>query len=360
MAQILLPTREVERQEAPKESPMDKLLKGLQVAGSVFGIASNISNLSTQSQARTIAEAKEGREAAKFGLETQRTTMQAPEGVPGTEITLKTPEGESVTSLRVPRPQEISLAAKQQAQLRDLQIKTAEKRLKQQDTTVSKSFQMPEEEKQSWRNRGVSDEIISLVEAGYGGRNPASTLNQAAEKDEPNTAEINTINGFDETDLVMDELFSDVKPEYVGPIDGRLPDMAIGPGQAKFRAQMRRLNAAYRRAITGLTASDKEAADLLSQLPNERDKFDNWMAKAKGFKTELSQKRRLYLQSLEQGGKFVDPFKEMGSTSAIVNNRVLLPINPHRQKDSRTFQIPSLIPEAQADQPFNPDRYLGQ
>lgn len=359
MAQILLPTREVERQEAPKESALDKLLKGLQVAGSAFGIASNVSNIMSQSQARDLALAKEGRDAATFGIDTQRTTIEAPGGQPGTEITLKTPEGEDVTSLRIPKPQEISLAAKQQAQLRDLQIKLADKKLKQESTVQSRSFTMTEDERQSWRNKGVSDNMIKLVESGHGGRNPATTLNNAAEKDEPNRAEIDAINGFDETDLVLDELFSDVKPEHVGPLDGRLPDMVIGPKQAAFRAKMRRLNAAYRRAITGLTASDKEAADLLSQLPNERDKYENWIAKAKGFKTEIAQKRQLYLQNLTRGGKFVEPFSDMGSSFAIAGRgQGQSNINANPATFAPGVKFPSMIPTAQANEPFNPSSYL--
>ena len=45
MAQILLPTRETPKQEKQQETALDKLVKGLQVAGNVFGIASDISSL---------------------------------------------------------------------------------------------------------------------------------------------------------------------------------------------------------------------------------------------------------------------------------------------------------------------------
>jgi len=75
MAQILLPTREVPTQEKQKESAMDKLLKGLQIANTAFGIGSSVSSMKTQSQARDIAEAREARDAAKFGIEAQKTTM---------------------------------------------------------------------------------------------------------------------------------------------------------------------------------------------------------------------------------------------------------------------------------------------
>ena len=107
MAQILLPTREAPKQEKQQETALDKLVKGLQVAGNVFGIASDISSLKTQSQARDIAAAREAREAGKYGIEMQRTTLQAPEGAPGTELGLKTPEGEQVTQLRVPKPEPV-------------------------------------------------------------------------------------------------------------------------------------------------------------------------------------------------------------------------------------------------------------
>jgi hypothetical protein len=70
----------------------------------MFGIGSKVSNMSSQSQARDIAEAKEARAATEHGLKMQETTMKAPEGVAGTELTLTTPEGEKERQLRIPLP----------------------------------------------------------------------------------------------------------------------------------------------------------------------------------------------------------------------------------------------------------------
>ena len=328
MAQILLPTREAAKQEKQQETALDKLVEGLQVAGSVFGIASDISALSTQSQARDIAAAREGREAAKFGLETQRTTLQAPEGAPGTALTLQTPEGEEVTQLRVPKPkgQDDLMAGKlklQQGQqkLQDLNIKLKEKELARDASKSDKAFTMTEEQRQGWRNRGVSDNIIQMVEAGHGGRNPTNTLIMAAERDEPKPAEVSIINGFDESNRMLAEVVADAKPEFIGPIDGRLPKNLISPQQAQFRSKMGRMNAAYRRAITGLTASDQERAELMELLPTETDNFNNFIAKARALDKELNQKRTMYIQNLERGGRFVGPFKEMGSTLNIAGTQ---------------------------------------
>ena len=315
MAQIIMPTRDpAPQREEKKESALDKLLKGLQVAGSAFGIASDVSSISARSQASDIAEARESRDKAKFGIETQRTTMEAPKGAPGTAITLQTPEGEDVRSLRVPRPQEPDkmLAGKQT--LQELAIKKAQKDLQRKDNVNTKAFTMTPQQLSAWKARGVSDEILDMVQAGHGGRNPTTTLNNAAEKDELNRAEIDAINGFDESELILSQIIETAKPEFIGPIDGNLHKNLISPANAEFRAKMGRMNAAYRKAITGLTASEQEREELIQLLPNETDTFKNFIAKAKGLDVELDQKRRLLLGNYEKSGKFVDTFRDQGST----------------------------------------------
>ena len=326
MAQILLPTREVPTQEKQKESAMDKLLKGLQIANTAFGIGSSVSNMKSQSQARDIAEAKEGREAAKFGLETQRTTTLAPPGDPGTLITLQTPDGESVPQLRIPRPEAPDQIAKQKEILQDLQIQKAKKELAK--TSVSdKAIQMTPEMRQAWKNRGVSNEILDMVAAGYGGRNPTNTLNMAAERDEPNNAELNVIKDLDETDLILGEVLGSAKEDWIGPVRGRAPDIpGIGKyvmegEEAGWRSQLGRLNDAYRKAITGMGASAQEIETLMTRLPGPSDTFDQFVSKSKWLDKEIAQKRDLYLNNLEKGGKFVDPFRSPGSTQAIAGSK---------------------------------------
>ncbi len=315
MAQIIMPTRDpAPQREEKKESALDKLLKGLQVAGSAFGIASDVSSISARSQASDIAEAREARDQAKFGIETQRTTMEAPKGAPGTEITLQTPEGEDVRSLRVPRPKEPDkmLAGKQR--LQELAIKKAQKNLARDQDKNSKAFTMTPDQIASWKSRGVPDVVLDMVQAGHGGRNPTTTLNNAAEKDELNRAEVDAINGFDESELILSQVIETAKPEFIGAIDGRIHKSLISPANAEFRAKMGRMNAAYRKAITGLTASEQEREELMELLPTETDTFGNFIAKAKGLDVELDQKRRLLLGNYEKSGKFVDTFREQGST----------------------------------------------
>ena len=315
--------------EKEKESNIDKLMKGLQIAASGFGIYADVTrigalkaNQERAASAEARAASAETRAESKFGIDTLANTVEAEAQAGGIPVTMQTPDGEQYTSLRVPKPKEISEASRQAVVLNNLKIKSMEKKLAQDDNVNKKAFTMSPEEWNAWKKRGVSDEILTLVTSGYGGRNPASTLNSAAERDEPSRDEINVINGFDESNLVLRELYSAIKREYVGPIDGRYPDAIIGSDEAKFRGQLKRLNAAYRRAITGLTASDKEREDLISQIPNETDKFDNWVAKAQGLEKEILQKRQLYLQSLERGGRFVEPFREMESTIGIVNQQL--------------------------------------
>ena len=312
MAQIILPTRQAPEREKIKRDPMQDLLQGLQIAGNVFGIASNISTLQSQAQQRDLAakageraEVKAGMEAEAFktaqkragaaerraeekhGVDILTKTIEAPEGQAGTQITLTTPEGTQVTALRVPKP-----PAKQ---------------------IQKNAFAMTPEQREFWLSRGVRPEQIQLVESGFGGRNPAGTLNSMAERDEPTTQELRVIRDFEEADFVLNDALNSAKDKWVGPIDGRVPDALAEPDEVAFRAKVQRFSDAYRKAITGAGASQQEVEMLMSRLPQPTDTFVNFKAKANQFLKEGRDKKKLWIQALERGGKFMDPFKQKGA-----------------------------------------------
>ena len=367
MAQIILPTREVEKQEAPKESAMDKLLKGLQIASSAFGIGSSVSNMATQSQARDIAASTEARNQSKFSLDAMKNTQEAEGQAGGVPITLQRPgdSGEQFTSLRVPRPETPDETAKMQKELLSLRVAKARKEANQKPNQ-ERIVEFSPEDKNYWtKQRGVDPALVDMVSRGFGGRNPTNTLNMAAERDEPSAAEINTINGFDEADEILGAALEDINPDWVGPLRGRAPEIPVlggyvaeGP-EAAWRAKIGRMNDAYRKAITGMGASQKEIETLMTRIPSPNDTFKQFLAKAKDFDSELAQKRELYLHNLDRGGKFVDAFKAPGST---IVYQQLKQQNPTVQQNPATFapgvSFPSLIPEAQAEQPFDKKAFL--
>lgn len=365
MAQIILPTRQPTEQKVREETAMDRLLKGLQVAGNVFGIASDISNLRTQSQARDIAEAREGREQAKFGIETQRQTMLAPPEQPGTSITLQTPEGDEVTQLRVPRPPTPDESKKLRQELLTLQVQQAKKNLNKQPGEDKQINISPEDERYWVEERGVNPALVSMVKRGFGGRNPTSTLNSAAERDEPTTAEVNVITGLDQTEKFLGESLATLNPDVVGPTRGRIPDIPfvgkyIPEGQeAAWRAKIGRMNDAYRQAVTGMGASQKEIETLMSRIPGPSDTPEQFIAKAKDFRKEIEQRRDIYLDNLARSGKFVKPFRNPGAAIVYQQEKMRNPnVNPNPVTFAPGVKFPSIIPEAQAQQPFDPDAYV--
>lgn len=98
---------------------------------------------------------------------------------------------------------------------------------------------------------------------------------------------------------------------WVGPIDGRIPDMLVGEDQAAWRSAVGKYKDAYRKAITGAGASSTELAMLERRLPSETDTPEQFVAKAKEAQKELQRKKAILAQNLTKGGKdvskFVDP-----------------------------------------------------
>ena len=84
----------------------------------------------------------------------------------------------------------------------------------------------------------------------------------------------------------LDALKGLFKPDYVGPIAGRvgtlgqkIPGVPVDDGQAQFYAATSAVRNAIIKAITGAQMSEPEAKRITSQIPSENDKPEVWNAK---------------------------------------------------------------------------------
>ena len=320
MAQILLPTREAQKQERPQETALDKLVKGLQVAGNVFGIASDISSLQTQSQARDIAEAREGREAAKFGLETQRTTLQAPEGAPGTALTLQTPEGEEVTQLRVPKPKDITVAEKQKQELNQLKIDEARAKLAHDDKKGVRTFDDMNKFRSDYMKNDVTRDT-NKVRASYN-RIKASAKDPSAAGDL--ALIFNYMKMLDPGSVVRESEFATAQNA------AGVPD---------------RVRALYNRVIDGERMALDQRADFVSRS----DAL--WSSQVDSQK-ELDEQFQTFADKwgIDTEGIIPKDYDVGGGQIA----------QQQPQQPPKGWQIPQIIPEAQAAKPFNPQEFLSK
>lgn len=103
------------------------------------------------------------------------------------------------------------------------------------------------------------------------------------------------------------------KSGWVGPGDGRIPDMAVGADQVAFRSAVGRMKDAYRKLVTGAGASNMEIARLESRIPSETDTIANFKAKAQEFIKEINKARTTYLGNYKKQGKNTKNFEESES-----------------------------------------------
>jgi hypothetical protein len=207
-------------------------------------------------------------------------------------------------------------AAKQKAKYDNAKL-AIEQQKANRPPASDKSFHLSQEDREYWKSRGLSDNQLDLVARGYGGRNPANTLNSMAERDELSNQQINVIRDANEAELVINKMVEGLgnNSDWVGPIDGRIPNSWLGytergAEQVGWRTTVGRFNDLYRKAITGMGATLGEIEKLETRLPQQKDTYANFKAKAKTMLAELREKRAKYIESLEKGGQFVDNFKE--------------------------------------------------
>lgn len=213
-------------------------------------------------------------------------------------------------------------AAKQKAKYDNAKL-AIERQRANRPPIIGRAFDMSEEEREYWESRGLDSHQLDRVSKGFGGRNPVGTLNSMAERDEPSNQQINVIRAADEADYVLNKMVDDLgdNTDWVGPIDGRVPSSWLGytergSEQVGWRTTVGRFNDLYRLAVTGMGATLGEIKKLETRLPQEKDTYLNFKAKAKTMLVELREKRAKYLESLEKGGQFVDNFKKDSPASS--------------------------------------------
>jgi hypothetical protein len=113
--------------------------------------------------------------------------------------------------------------------------------------------------------------------------------------------QLKEINDFDEA-LATAKSAMEAKDDWVGPIRGRLPDMAVTPEEVAARANLGRQSDAYRKLITGAAASSQELKMLQSRLPGVTDMPGNFRSKGKAYIDQLERNRNIYISNLRRKG----------------------------------------------------------
>jgi hypothetical protein len=134
---------------------------------------------------------------------------------------------------------------------------------------------------------------------------------RSEKKAKPSEKQLTTIIDLDRAESDFKDLLSQIKSNknWVGPVDGRIPDLLVGKDQVAFRSALGKLKDAYRKAVTGAGASNKEIEMLESRLPSENDSFDNFISKADSSLKGLLRQKDLFLDNLEKSGQNVENFK---------------------------------------------------
>lgn len=152
---------------------------------------------------------------------------------------------------------------------------------------------------------------------------------KAAKLADKQVGEINDFdNGISQIQAALDKLGK--HSEWTGPLDAEVPDKFVGADQGVFRAAVGRAVDAYRKAVTGAAAGDKELAKIESRLPNPSDTYDKFVAKAQDFMREMRAAKGRYLDALTKQGKDVEAYRDVQS----VDNEA-----PKQQKKSEGKQI---------------------
>jgi hypothetical protein len=108
------------------------------------------------------------------------------------------------------------------------------------------------------------------------------------------------INEFDDTINKMNAVLTSLgnRTDWTGPIDGRTPSLTAGGEQNAFRANIGRMQDAYRKLVTGAGASNLELARLETRLPKPTDTYETFQAKARVFIKEVKKSKETHLGNI--------------------------------------------------------------
>jgi hypothetical protein len=122
----------------------------------------------------------------------------------------------------------------------------------------------------------------------------------------PSEGEMTKLSSTDALKGVMADVEKDFKPEYVGPIAGRVGNVlgaTIGnsPEQARFRAKMTLYKNRLIKIITGAQMSEQEVPRLMAEIPNELDPSTNFLEKWRAAIENIDYEIKAYKQNMQQG-----------------------------------------------------------
>lgn len=149
------------------------------------------------------------------------------------------------------------------------------------------------------------------------------------------------VTDFDSTIETARDIERQLKGNWVGPVDGRVPDLAVGGDQAAFRASVGRMVDSYRKMITGAAAGDRELAKIESRLPRVTDTPEQFKAKAQSFAKEMEKAKIRYLRNLKRKGKDTTEFEvsEGPQQTSSSDDREALDWAMKNQGDPRATEI---------------------
>lgn len=127
------------------------------------------------------------------------------------------------------------------------------------------------------------------------------------------TEELNKINNFDDASGAMKAIngMLDKDTTLVGPIDANKPFRdKYDPSYGAFRTELGQLLDAYRVAVTGAGASEKELKTLESRMPNGTETETVFRAKLKQVQTIADRKKASLLRNYGAAGR------DLGTLSA--------------------------------------------
>ena len=187
-----------------------------------------------------------------------------------------------------------------------------------------------------------------LLKAQLGQRADAAAQSQAdrrqqlamkqAEFARPSDKQVEALTDIDKTLDNISAIEQGFNEKDVGPLAGRIPDIAVSPDQAQFRATVGMMEDAYRRLVTGSGASAKELAILKSRIPEVTDTPEQFQAKLAGFKSLTNELKARTLQNMRAQGKNVDNF-DRGQTQPTSGAGNAVPANATPQADIQVRRL---------------------
>lgn len=168
---------------------------------------------------------------------------------------------------------------------------------------------------QAIQEQMVRPDLIKM-QADYGFKAQLEAMKAGAQPGQPlSDSAIQKISDLEETQVHAASMLEKViqNEDFVGPAVGRAPelyDQIFNPARADFRAQVGRFFDAYRKAITGAQASEKELELLEKNVPTVKDRPEVFKRKIRTLIEIGDRVKRRYLHTQRKAGRDVSGFEQ--------------------------------------------------